>query len=67
MKIEINEKVVARTAAIVKRARLENDPMMDSVAVALNCQPTYKEIHAARIWILAYEKAKLEEAGTQEH
>jgi len=55
-------KLAERAALIMKKAALMADPQMDSVAVALNCTPTYHEIQAAKYWIIAIERAKDEMA-----
>ena len=40
-------------AGRIKKARMQADPMMDDVAVALNCAPTCPEIASAEIVVLA--------------
>ena len=42
-----------RVASLMKRARLEADPMLDRVAVALNSGTTYEEVQEAERWLTA--------------
>ncbi len=38
-------------AKLIKKADLSSNPMMDSVAIALNCEPTYNEIQRAKMYM----------------
>lgn len=45
-------------AKIVKIVSLAGHPGMDTVAIKLNCGPTYAEIERAKYWAKAFELAQ---------
>lgn len=53
-----DRQTIERAATIMKIIKLAGTPGMDSVAIKLNCGPTYQELEAAKMWARAFDLAR---------
>ena len=58
----MTEEQIEKAGKMLKIVSLASNPMMDNVAIKLNCGLTWREKESARRWAKAFELAQTDES-----